>query len=303
MKVLIGVDGSQGAFRAVKQVGRYLQAPRDCVVLYCSPPEVRGGIDETMREKARQAIARAIFDEARANLPEALRAGVVEIVGTQNPGHGLVVAAEECRADIIAVGARGLGPLAAMLVGSVSREVVYGAKAPVLVVRESPFGEDGVLRVLAAYDGSNACRQALEAATRFAWPDATQAVLLSVIEPMMAAELPDWLEQQVRRDPETEAMAQTWAREHQRERQQRQEELAALARQLPPPFRDAKTVVVEGNADEQILAACTAQRADVVVVGARSQGTLERLLVGSTTERILAHAPCSVLVAREREKP
>lgn len=303
MKVLIGVDGSQGSFRAVKQVGRFLQAPLDGVVLYCSPPEVRGAtVDDAMREKARQAIARAIFDEARTHLPEALRPGVAEIVGAQNPGHGLVVAATECGAELIAVGARGLGPLAAMLVGSVSREVVHAARIPVLVVRPSPFDDDE-LRVLAAYDGSNACRRALEAATRFAWPESTQAVLLSVIEPMLAAELPDWLAQHVHRDPETEAMAQAWQREHERERQQRQAELAALAGQLPPPFRNARTEVLEGNPDEQILAACNKERIDVVVVGTRVHGALERLLVGSTTERILAHAPCSVLIAREREKP
>jgi nucleotide-binding universal stress UspA family protein len=41
-----------------------------------------------------------------------------------------------------------------------------------------------------------------------------------------------------------------------------------------------------------------AKSIDLVVMGSRGRGRVEQLLVGSTTEQVLASAPCSVLVVR-----
>jgi nucleotide-binding universal stress UspA family protein len=55
---------------------------------------------------------------------------------------------------------------------------------------------------------------------------------------------------------------------------------------------------VEGRPPEQIVAQLRAKGIDLVVVGSRGSGRIERLLVGSTTEQVLASAPCSVLIVR-----
>jgi universal stress protein A len=39
---------------------------------------------------------------------------------------------------------------------------------------------------------------------------------------------------------------------------------------------------------------------DLIVIGSHGRGSLSRLLVGSTAERVVEHAPCPVLVVRER---
>ena len=40
---------------------------------------------------------------------------------------------------------------------------------------------------------------------------------------------------------------------------------------------------------------------DLIVIGMRRRTGLARLLLGSTTEHVVRHAPCPVMVIRERE--
>lgn len=70
-----------------------------------------------------------------------------------------------------------------------------------------------------------------------------------------------------------------------------------MAKQLPP-FAEADFIVAEGRSAEQILKLVTQRRIDLVVLGSQGKGLLKRLIIGSTSEKVLSHAPCSVLVAR-----
>lgn len=55
-----------------------------------------------------------------------------------------------------------------------------------------------------------------------------------------------------------------------------------------------------GNAAQEIIAAASDARADFIVIGSRGRTGLERLLLGSVARNVLFHAPCSVLVVRQR---
>jgi nucleotide-binding universal stress UspA family protein len=305
MKVLIGVDGSPGGFAAVRLAGTLLDPQQDQVCLFYAPPELRLGSEThpQVLQRARDAMAAAVFDEARSRLPDGLRDRVGTLVGQQRPARGLIVAAEEQRSDLIVVGARGVSGLSELLLGSVSKAVVHAARVPVLVVREPAAGRiDMGPRVVLAYDGSDASRQAAAAVGRYAWPRTSQCTLLSVIEPMFVGQVPEWIKAAAR-DPEIESMRQHWAQEHDAERAARRREMEALAAALPEALRNAELVVAEGTAAEEICRVLQERQADLLVVGARGLGGWERLLVGSTTDRLLGEAPCSVLVVREHERP
>jgi len=58
-------------------------------------------------------------------------------------------------------------------------------------------------------------------------------------------------------------------------------------------------VLLSGRPYEAIAAHASATHADVVVVGARGAGLIERALLGTVTDRVLRTAPCSVLVVPE----
>jgi nucleotide-binding universal stress UspA family protein len=56
--------------------------------------------------------------------------------------------------------------------------------------------------------------------------------------------------------------------------------------------------LLEGRPDQAILAAAQANGADLIVVGSHGRTGLERMLMGSTSERILNQADCPVLVVK-----
>jgi nucleotide-binding universal stress UspA family protein len=304
MKVLMAVDGAADGFAAVRQTGRLLDAKRDEVALYYAPPVVSApSATPEILERARQALATAVFDEARACLPPAFRDRVHTIIGTKPPRHGVLLAAEDWRAELVAVGARGLGPIKKLVLGSVSRAVAHEAPVPVLVVRsQDDDTATRPLRVLLAYDGSECSQQAAQILARFSWPPGTVGRTMVVIESLLVGEVPQWLQEKAR-SADSEAMAQAWVQEHEAEKESNRAELAKFCGQLPEPFRHQPPIVAEGHAAEKILEAIAAEAIDLVVVGAHSRGPIERMLMGSVSGKVVAHAPCSVLVVRQHSRP
>jgi nucleotide-binding universal stress UspA family protein len=304
MKVLMAVDGSADGFEAVRQAGRLLSPLRDQIALYFTPPQVRDPhVEPKMLERARQALADAVFNEARSHLPAELHMGVVTILGVKPPRTGVLLAAEEWKADMIVVGARGAGPMDTLLLGSVSQSVVHGSHVPVLVVRAMPGrAADQPLRVLLAYDSSPTSQQAAVVLNHLTFPSGTVGRAMTVIESMLVGTVPKWLEERAR-SADADAMAQAWVREHEADKQHQQEELTRYCGTLPVPFHSAQPIVAEGYPADQILRTIAAESIDLVVVGALGKNALTRLLLGSTSQKVLDHAPCSVLVVRQHPAP
>lgn len=60
----------------------------------------------------------------------------------------------------------------------------------------------------------------------------------------------------------------------------------------------ATPIVVAGDPREEVVALARAKRADLIVVGTRGEGGMERLLLGSVAQRVAETAPCAVLIVR-----
>lgn len=58
------------------------------------------------------------------------------------------------------------------------------------------------------------------------------------------------------------------------------------------------TELIEGPAAETIIEVANTRRSDVIVMGSRGLGTLAGLLIGSTSQKVVAHAHCPVLIVR-----
>jgi len=141
MKILIPVDGSANAQRAVEYVVRNIAALKDRpqLLLLNVQWNVAAGnvklfinqqtIDDYYREQGMAALqsARAALDAA--TLPYQYHISV----GT--PAEAIVRYADEQGVDQIVMGRQGQGGLQALLLGSVVNKVLHLASCPVLLVK------------------------------------------------------------------------------------------------------------------------------------------------------------------------
>jgi nucleotide-binding universal stress UspA family protein len=61
---------------------------------------------------------------------------------------------------------------------------------------------------------------------------------------------------------------------------------------------DVHTELIEGNAAEAIIEVAKTRNSDVIVMGSRGLGRLAGLVLGSTSQKVVGHAPCPVLIVR-----
>lgn len=61
---------------------------------------------------------------------------------------------------------------------------------------------------------------------------------------------------------------------------------------------EVHTEMIEGSEAEAIINVVNTRKSDVIVMGSRGRGRLAGLLLGSTSQTVVAHAPCPVLIVR-----
>lgn len=147
-RIVIGVDGSPHAQRAVAMVGR-LQPPRAGVVTLFTAVDqmgvpshalIGGGVRTAVAAEVRRINAERVAQakHALAVAAETLRyAGwrVRTVVAAGAPLRGLLEAADAANADLLVLGARGVNGVQRLLLGSVAEGALGRCRVPVVVVR------------------------------------------------------------------------------------------------------------------------------------------------------------------------
>jgi nucleotide-binding universal stress UspA family protein len=139
-RIIVGVDGSAGSDAAVAAVaGREWPAGTEVLVLCVfesrmavAPPHAFD--DDRVRRQS--ALERAAAQLAAANP----RVSVTTLLGEGEPTPFIVNEAEKWNADCIFLGARGLGAMDRMLLGSVSTAVAMRARCSVELVQDPETG-------------------------------------------------------------------------------------------------------------------------------------------------------------------
>jgi nucleotide-binding universal stress UspA family protein len=130
--IVVGVDGSDHARRALEWAIDEAKLRRASLYLVHSwkfpapVPLPDGGVAPADLEGA----ANAVLDEAAALVPGGV--AVQREIANDHAAHALVRASQG--AELLVVGARGLGGFKGLLLGSVSEQVVHHARCPVVVV-------------------------------------------------------------------------------------------------------------------------------------------------------------------------
>ena len=58
------------------------------------------------------------------------------------------------------------------------------------------------------------------------------------------------------------------------------------------------TEILEGDPASAIIDVATIRKSEIIVMGSRGLGRLAGLVLGSTSQKVVAHAPCPVLIVR-----
>jgi nucleotide-binding universal stress UspA family protein len=145
------------------------------------------------------------------------------------------------------------------------------------------------MRILVSTDGSDFSRAAVEECCRIiVSPEETQVKIVSVfeiIEPLDISISPEF-------SAELESSARHKAEEA--------AEHAASELRRSFPDIDLETQITTGAPDQILIDAAKDWKADLVVIGSHGQGFWRRMLLGSITDSLVHHAPCSVLVVRRK---
>jgi nucleotide-binding universal stress UspA family protein len=284
--VVVGVDGSGSAYRAVEWAaaeavrrGAELRLVRAFSWTTSERPIRDGGRVAQYRDEllkiARGQVARAarIAADVRPEVETTTQVAIgapIEVLGS-----------EARRAQLLVLGDRGLGGLAGLLLGSVSVGLAAHGACPVVIVR----GERGAAGneespVVVGIDDSSIS----EAALAFAFDAAAaRGVGLVVVHACSPTAIDDAL-----------APVMDWDAATAEEDALLAERLAGWERKHPEVA--VRRTVVRNGAVRSLVAA--SREAQLVVVGSRGRGNATGLLLGSVSHGVLHASHCPVAIVR-----
>lgn len=165
--IVVGVDGSPNAGIAAAwavELGRRFDAPVEAVAAWTEvPPPYVDGVNEHV------AGMNAHVANIMAQTLAADGLDGVNVTAVQGPiAEVLLNTADKMEASLLVVGTRGLGPLSGLLLGSISRRLLFTTHRPLVVVpRRAPPDSLVLTRVVVGVDCSPVARRVLSWSARF----------------------------------------------------------------------------------------------------------------------------------------
>lgn len=151
------------------------------------------------------------------------------------------------------------------------------------------------MKILLAIDGSPSSEAAVTEVASKSWPEDTEVKILSVVK-VAIPEIPDpllILESAYLELKERELKRLTTI----------VEEAASKLRKSESGKRlKIETEILDGSPKEVIVDEAERWGADLIVIGSHGYGNVKRFLLGSVSQSVAAHAPCSVEIIRSRQK-
>ena len=287
MRIVIAIDGSSCSISSVQALAHFTP-PEELILVHAQhlpdfnypmiTSDLRAEIQEEIKAQLRQE-GEGILDEAWKHLPADF-AQVQRVHQIGHPVEVIVETARSTRSNLIMLGARGLGPVKELILGSVSHRVLMQApcstmivKAPVTQFRkillpiEGPEDAEAALQFLALQP----FRQPVEVEVFTVWP-----------QPRLS-----W--------PSTVAQSNVLETQAIEEAQERMNVITARVRQMNIA---CQAHVGIGNPAYAILEQAKAAQSDLIMMGTHARSGFSRFLMGSVSHAVLHQAPCPVLIVR-----
>jgi nucleotide-binding universal stress UspA family protein len=276
-RILVAEDGSEPSLHALQEA---FKLSTSWVTVVAVSPFYEGDLrflgvpdlERVLREPCDTALARA------HELADAAGAMIQPLCERGEPHERIVERAAAGSRDLIIMGAKGHGLLELALVGSVTQRVIGFSRQDVLVVPMT--GEIAWKKILLATDGSECSTAAAARAVDLAQAYGSELLIVSVLD----------LPLQIK--TETSELLEKLIGQHQGyvDEVKSRGEAAHLR---------ATGLVRQGSSHQAILQAAQEEKASLIVMGSHGRTGLTRLLMGSTTEKVIGQATCPVLVVKE----
>ncbi|WP_276271975.1 universal stress protein [Haloarcula litorea] len=286
--ILVPTDGSEHAVRAAEH-GAYLADLFDATVHVVSVvavsdaagPFSAGGVDEAFVERLESAGLEAI--EAVEDLLGDVVTETATVRGS--PGEAILDYVDDHGVDLVAMGTHGRTGVRRYVAGSVAEHVVRHADVPVLTgrVTDASVLDDGYDEVLLPTDGSEAADAAVDHAVAVAAAAGARLHAVSVINLDDVVASPDY------------TMPTGLLDQLQSEAEEATGEIVDRAREAGA---DAVAEVRQGYPTRDLLEYAEDNEVDLVAMGTQGRTGLRRVLLGSTTERLIRRSEVPVLAVR-----
>jgi nucleotide-binding universal stress UspA family protein len=235
------------------------------------------------------------YDEIRTGARAHLRREAVRVRGdgvrvrtALGVGPAVAVingAAERHGADVIVAGTRGRTEWKRLLLGSTVAGVIRTARCPVLTIHPDAGSPRPIRTVLVATDFSEIANTAAAAASRIVGGPAAGGAM-TLLHAYHVEYEAAYLPAAILADALNAADATV------------KRKLGELTAALREAGMAIGSIACEGYPPDAIVDHARSIRADAIAMGTHGLSGLDRLLIGSTAERVIASAPCPVLTVR-----
>jgi len=276
-KLLVAIDGSASSLNALKE--SFKLSKKGTLGVSVAPPytvdlriDAEEGIRSLLTEPCETALNKA------SDMAKEAGAEVFGICAMGQPHERIVDLSESEGCDLIVVGAKGMLSIEKAFMGDVTAKVIgYSVKDVLVVPDQTALGLD---RILLATDGSEYSRRAAVRAMDFAESYGTDLMAISIVE--ISSEVysiaPEVVEKQVG---------------------EAEEYLAGIGKQASSRGIKFQGFVRDSESPYDIITEIAqVEQAGLIVMGSHGRTGLTRILMGSTVERVIAQAPCPVLVVK-----
>jgi universal stress protein E len=286
--ILVGIDlspQSRNALREAARIAAYDES--SLVVFHVVEQELADAIGQSLKLDGPGVVA---------HIGKSLQHFIADSgVSTANlrcevaVGHAFVELVKACgahQADLLVMGSRGSqhGPGS---IGAIAAKCIRKAPPDVLVVKEDVTGPH--THIIACVDLSETSAKAVQVARRIAEQDgaALDCIYIDQTALALAADYGGYLPSLPATDG---ANAAVW-----------QKELDTFVEPLlrNASIRQRRNLVLERmNIREAIMEQISDTKATLVTLGTRGKTDLRTLIMGTTAEKVVQHAPCSILAVK-----
>lgn len=283
MKTLLAVDGSDNSYEAVHALKFFAQAEQLTLLHVVDAPRsmhpmmaTRGDREEyTALEQSMREDGERLLDRVQSILP--MHAGPsTKHLRIGSPAEVIVSMAEEQKADLIVMGARGLGAIKERLFGSVSHHILSLAHCATLVV-QGPV--KAMKQILLPLQGPSDAEAAVHFLQLKPFHDSIEVTLLTVLpstNPLLPAS-------------SLAAAASAEILEKQAE------SIKGVAERLRAIGYQTREIAVVGTSSTMILQEATTLGSDLILMGTRGRRGITRFVLGSVSHEVLHKSSCPVL--------